>query len=294
MKTITVRIKGGLGNQLFCYSAARRLAIVNDAELIIDDVSGFARNMNYPRKYALDVFNISARKALPNERFEPFERYRRAAMKLISKIQSFDSRSYIEQRTMDFDDRILLLRPSKNLYLDGYWQSESYFLDVKQQIRDDLRVVMPLDDFNQKIAEEMQGSISVGIHVRWFSSFGESNSRNVSAEYYKRAIIKMEESLNKPRYYLFSDNVTAASLALNLPADRLTLVSHNHGDDNAYVDLWLMSKCKHFITANSTFSWWGAWLGSTQDRVVITPNLSMDGVGSWGFSGLIPDRWIKL
>ena len=82
---LIARIKGGLGNQLFCYAAARRLALVNNAELVIDDVTGFVRDRQYRRQYALDRFQIPARKATPAERMEPFERYRRGVAKFVAR-----------------------------------------------------------------------------------------------------------------------------------------------------------------------------------------------------------------
>lgn len=94
-KVIT-RIKGGLGNQLFCYAAARRLALVNNADLVIDNKTGFTRDYLYGRRYMLDRFNILARKATPSERMEPFERYRRGLAKWVSRRQNFEERSYVE------------------------------------------------------------------------------------------------------------------------------------------------------------------------------------------------------
>ena len=96
VKVIT-RIRGGLGNQLFCYAAARRLAVINDAELVIDDVTGFIRDQEYRRKYHLDVFNIPARKASPSERMEPFERIRRGIAKFMSSRKTFERKGYIVQ-----------------------------------------------------------------------------------------------------------------------------------------------------------------------------------------------------
>ena len=109
-RKIITRIKGGLGNQLFCYAAARRLALVNSAELVIDDVTGFVRDHNYRRRYALDHFHIPARKATPAERLEPFERYRRGLMKWSSRRKQFAERRYVEQEGEDFDHRLLALK----------------------------------------------------------------------------------------------------------------------------------------------------------------------------------------
>lgn len=96
------------------------------------------------------------------------------------------------------------------------------------------------------------------MHVRWFDLPGINLGNNVSTYYYHRAIAMMEQRINAPHYFLFSDNLEAVHSKLDLPEGRVTFVSNNDGDDNAYADLWLMSQCKHFITANSTFSWWGA------------------------------------
>ena len=104
-------VVGGLGNQLFCYAAARRLALVNDAELVINDVTGFARDHVYKRRYQLDHFNIPCRKATPAERLEPFFRFRRPWMRRSNRAVPFEKRRYICEESMDFDPRLLLVKP---------------------------------------------------------------------------------------------------------------------------------------------------------------------------------------
>lgn len=294
MRKILARIKGGLGNQLFCYAAARRLALVNSAELVIDAVTGFARDHQYKRKYALDHFHIPVRKATPVERLEPFERYRRGVKKWIARRKSFSERSYLEQESLEFDERLLTFKVSGCVYLDGFWQSEGYFKDVEQTIRADLRIVPPGDILNQRMAEEIRDSQAVALHVRWFDAPGSSAAHNVAADYYQRAIALAESKLQSPRYFLFSDNPEAARTKLTLPEGRVIFVCHNLDEENAYADLWLMSQCRHFITANSTFSWWGAWLGETHNSMVITPGELRGQITAWGFSGLIPERWITF
>lgn len=292
MKKIVTRIKGGLGNQLFCYAAARRLAIKSNAELVIDDVTGFARDFLYQRKYGLHRFNIQARKATPSERFEPHERVRRSLKKFISRHQSFANRSYIEQEGNDFDHRLINLNVNRTIYLDGYWQSEKYFKSIENIIRQDLQITPPDDELNMNMAYKIAKTISVAIHVRWFDESGGTS--NISVDYYHDAISFMERKFNSPHYFLFSNNPNLVRKYLDLPKGRVTFISHNIGDENAYADMWLMGLCQHFITANSTFSWWGAWLGGGANKTVITPALEISGIGSWGFKGLIPDDWIRI
>lgn len=293
-KRVITRIKGGIGNQLFCYAAARRLAVANDAELVIDDVSGFARDHQYQRQYALEHFHIPVRKATPTERLEPFERYRRGLMKLLSRRKPFGERLYLEQEGRGFDARLLSLKVKGTLYLDGYWQSEGYFKDVEQSIREDLRIIPPADPLNQRMAEEIRDSNSVVLHVRWFNVPDSEGTHNVLGDYYQHAIALIESKVETPRYFVFSDDPEAAREKLALPEERVTVVSHNRGGENAYADLWLMAQCRYFITANSSFSWWGAWLGGSTDKIIITPKLQIKGKAAWGFKGLVPDIWIKV
>jgi hypothetical protein len=290
---IIVRVKGGLGNQLFCYAAARRLALANGAELLIDHITGFERDRQYQRRYALDHFRIPVRQATASERMEPLARYRRGLAKFIAQRRPFPLRRYVEQEGIDFDPRLLAYRVQGTVYLDGLWQSEDYFKDVEQTIRADLRILPPEDPVNLAMAERIRNCCAVAVHVRWFDPpCNEVSEHNVSVSYYCRAIAEIERKVGNPHYFLFSDDPNAARSRLGFPEDRTTYVDHNRGDQNAYADLWLMSQCKHFIIANSTFSWWGAWLGKTPDTLVICPRqTSLSGMQGWGFSGLIPSAW---
>jgi hypothetical protein len=286
-------IVGGLGNQLFIYAAARRLALINNAELVLDDVSGFTRDYVYQRHYQLDHFHISARKATPRERLEPFPRVRRYIYRRYSRRLPFDSRSYLQQESQDFDPRLLTLKFQGTLYLEGYWQSENYFKDVEATIRKDLCIIEPTDSSNQRMATKIRGSNSVALHIRFFTPIGQANdnSTNVNQEYYQGAISKIENLFSNPHYFIFSDQPDSVNKLIPLSDDRMTLVKHNKGDNNAYSDLWLMTLCRHFIIPNSTFAWWGAWLASHPQKVVISP---ITEAGGWNKKGLIPSSWLSL
>jgi hypothetical protein len=294
MSKIIVRIKGGLGNQLFSFAAARRMALVNGAELVIDDVSGFVRDDAYKRHFQLDHFNINCRKATANERMEPFSRVRRFLKRARNKSCSFGQRTYIQQEIVDFDPRILHIKPRETLHLEGYWQSQDYFMDVEKMIRSDLEINPPADIMNLSMGSKIRNSLAVAVHVRFFDAPNELGGHNAPSDYYSRAVAQMEALVPGAHYFLFSDRADVARACIPLPEERITCVSHNQGDINAYADLWLMSQCRHFIIANSTFSWWGAWLACAPDKIVMSPDMDLTGKAAWGFKGLLPNEWVKL
>lgn len=295
MSKIISRIFGGIGNQLFCYAAARRLALKNNAELVIDDVSGFVHIRDFQRQYQLDHFSISCRKAIASERLEPLSRIRRYLKRACNYCRPFKERSYIRQEGIDFDPRLLEVKPHGTLYVEGYWQSEDYFKDVEGTIRADLQIPYPVDVVNLTLGARIRDCLAVAVHVRFFDEPNEIGRNNVPDDYYARAVEQMEVLAPNAQYFIFSDCPAAARVRIPLPDDRITCVSHNRGDKNACADLWLMTQCRHFIIANSTFSWWGAWLAGHAKKYVIAPGLEMrGGKMSWGFKGLLPKEWIKI
>ena len=295
MNKIVLRVLGGLGNQLFCYAAARRLALVNNSELVIDDVSGFAFDDVYQRHYQLNHFNIPCRKATSAERLQPFPRVRRYLKRRWNQQIPFDLRRYVLQEVIDFDPRLLQFKPKNTVYLEGYWQSENYFKDVADTIRQDLQITPPTDAVNLAMAAQIRSCKAVAVHVRFFDEPSAAGINNAPDDYYTRAVHAMEQIAPNAHYFIFSDQAEAARGRVPLADDRFTLVSHNQGDAQAYADLWLMTQCQHFIIANSTFSWWGAWLAANAHKQVIAPGFEIRlGKMWWGFKGLLPDAWIKL
>jgi len=296
---IIARMFGGLGNQLFIYAAARRLAQVNNAELVLDAVSGFTFDAVYRRHYQLDHFNISCRKATSEERLEPFSRLRRKILQRWNQHKPFDQRAYLVQQSIDFDPRLLQFKPEGTVYLEGYWQSERYFKDVEAIIRQDLQIIPPTDEANLNMADCIRKCTSVALHVRFFDKSQSEDMDNSLGNYYIRALDAMERMAPTAHYFVFSDQPEVARSQIPLPDARITLVSHNQGDENAYADMWLMTQCQHFIIANSTFSWWAAWLREQYHAGtnVIAPKNYIDpknNITAWGFPGLLPDRWDLL
>ena len=295
MRAVILRISGGLGNQLFCYAAARRLALVNEVEVVLDDISGFSYDTLYQRRYQLNHFNISSRKATSVERLEPLSRVRRYIKRRWNQRKPFMQRRYVVQEGLDFDSRLLDFKLNDLVYLEGYWQSENYFKDVAVIIRQDLQISSPTDAANLAMAAQIRGCTAVAVHVRFFDEPHASGINNAPDDYYNRAVEAMERLATGAHYFIFSDQPEFARDRIKLPDDRITMVGHNQDDELAYADLWLMTQCQHFIIANSTFSWWGAWLAVNPAKQVIAPGFEMrQGKMWWGFKGLLPSEWIKI
>jgi Glycosyl transferase family 11 len=289
---IIVRISGGLGNQLFTYAAARRLSLVNNAELVIDDETGFLRDI-HQRSYGLDVFSISARKATDREKLKPFGRIRRRILRTQAKRIPFIQRAYIYQEELDFDSRLLQLQPQGTVYMEGYWQSENYFVDVANTIRSDLRLSSALNAPNLDTEAAIRNCCAIALHVRWFNPPG-TTGQNAPSDYYRRAVAFFESRIRQPHYFVFSDNAEATRKHLPLPVRNATYVNHNDPDSSPYADLWLMSQCDHFIIANSTFSWWGAWLAANPHKIIVAPSVATVSAPAWTFRGLIPEAWHRI
>lgn len=296
MAKLVVRLKGGLGNQLFEFAAGFRLAHVNGAELVLDSVSGFSRDRQYRRQFALNDFAQSARLATPAERLEPLERYRRGWHMWRSRRQDFVARSYLEQEGIAFDPRLLDLRFSGTVYLDGLWQSEQYFADVAGLIRSELEIVSPMDRLNkQTLAAITEKSSSVAVHYRDFDASATSRGNNVGRDYYDKAFSEMLSRLDSPHFFVFTDSLVDPPLPSEVDPRAVTRIRANSPTSGAVEDLRLIRSCRHFITANSTFSWWGAWLGTRPNSIVTTPRFEASGtVTAWNFDGLIPRGWLIL
>ena len=196
------------------------------------------------------------------------------------------------------DDRILGFEPRDGCYIDGLWQNEKYFKDIPDILRKDLTFSAPKDPLNVDMQVAMRESNSVGLHVRWFEPVGASAVNNISVDYYNRALDVIEDKVENPQYFIFSDDPSAAIKKLRLENRNVVLVDHNIGETGAHSDMWLMSNCKHMITANSTFSWWGAWLIQDANKVVIYPNPIQEDVGTtkapWNLTGSQPLGWVGV
>jgi hypothetical protein len=210
-------------------------------------------------------------------------------VKWVSKGKPYNKRKYVEQNLVDYDPRLLEFKINGTLYLEGYWQSENYFKDIESLIRNDLQVVSPINTENKLLGEKIMNEDAVCLHVRMFNKTDVSGPHNLSKDYYHRAIKRLEVDYLPSHYYVFSENPEFAKRVLPSTLKKVIYVTHND-HSQAYADLRLMSLCKAFVTANSSFSWWGAWLSGSEH--VVAPDIMLNSTGPyWGFKGLIPEYW---
>lgn len=290
---VVIKPIGGLGNQMFQYAVGRHLAHLLGTELKLD-ISGY-ENCNL-RKYELGSFNIVENFASPREVKTLTSQKNGALARLVQCLlrrPKDRAPSHIRESYFHFDSEILNL--PNNVYLDGYWQSEKYFNNIEDVIRKEFAITVLQTGKNQKMAELISSRESVSLHVRredYVSNLHTSKVHGTCGlDYYARAIAEIYSRVDSPHFFVFSDDVewSKANLDISHP---VVFVDHNNAL-RSYEDLRLMSQCRHHIIANSSFSWWGAWLNPDSDKTVIAPDrwFNKEDIDT---TDLLPESWIKL
>jgi hypothetical protein len=188
-----------------------------------------------------------------------------------------------------------ILRLTDNISLDGYWQSEKYFSDIAPVIRSDFTVRVEPEGLNREVASVINGCNAISIHFRRgdYVTDAKIAARHGACtnDYFIKAVELIKARVERPHFFVFSDDPAWVREHFTIP-HTMTLVDHN-GPDKAHEDLRLMSLCRHHIIANSSFSWWGAWLNPRPDKIVIAP-LRWFNDPTVDTSDLIPESWLRI
>jgi len=283
---IIAELKGGLGNQLFIYAATRQLSVKYKIPLILDNLSEFVNDAKYKRIYLLNNLKISAFPAKYNDCFLSLKR----------KIQKYFI-TYLATRGIFYgkwrvinEFQIKYINPCCKNYITGYWQSEKYFIGIKKTIRKEFR---PLEQIVQKVCYErciiQKHSNSVAVCIRKGADRPHQNSSlETNVEFYKAALFRLSSQHPDAHVFVFSDNPFWVSdyFRCRIP---YTVISYKPESWRAVEDLCLMMSCKHFVIGNSTFHWWGAWLGERTGSQIFVPKRFAE-----AYPNFYPKRWQRI
>ncbi len=282
---IAVRLIGGLGNQMFQYAAGRALAERLGTELLLD-TRDFEHYSLYD--YGLHKFAISTTVASPVQ-LARWPSWIRRGSRLLRRI-GIHTRWYAE---IQFQYDAAWESIPDGTMIDGYFQSERYFSDITESLRVEFVPVDLLSQQNAHYAELARDCESVAIHVRRGDYVTNLNALKVhgvcSPDYFETAITYMRERLENPRFFVFSNDMAWARENLEL-GDNAVFVTGNERDPE--IDIHLMAQCRHHIIANSSFSWWGAWLNPSENKMVVAPERWF--AKPMDTSDLIPRQWMRL
>ena len=273
---IIVVINGQLGNQMFQYALGRHLQLRGRK---VHYYTGYYQ-VHPEYDFALTrLFGLVLPKATTNEVLACREDRHRLIDRVRRKIFGRHERVFSEVGSKSYDYRPDVFDFKMGL-IDGYWQSEKYFLSIADTIRKDFKFP-EASTRNKVLAVEMSESLSVGIHVRRGDYLGCFPVMDES--YYFPAMAYFIEKYGNVHFYVFSNDMDWCRI--HLKAEKITFVDWNTGKGSPF-DMWLMTQCKHNIIANSSFSWWGAWLNQNAEKEVIAPK-------SWFYHAATPDIYCK-
>lgn len=296
-KRVTTDLVGGLGNQLFQYAVARTIALKTGAVVTLNlewfDAVQFDKK-NTVRRYALSPFDLPVELKRPWPGRLRIVYWLRSARSLLRRVLSFVGMSkIIRERKFSFDSNILRAEPPVRLI--GYWQSWKYFDDVATVLRKEIGTPRRLSQESAAMMSRIVNSDAICVHIRrgdYISNPVANQAHGTcSLAYYQHGLDYVSASLERPHVFVFTDDVawSCENFSTHLP---LTVVDINP-PERAHEDLWLMAACRHFVIANSSLSWWGAWLSLSAGKKVVCPDRWFNNVDH-DTSDLLPPDWVRM
>lgn len=288
-----VNILGGLGNQMFQYALALALQYKckDMSEVRIDPRAfrGYPIHNGYELKR---IFNVEIPEATISEVMKVAYPYLNYRIWQLCRLLPKRSTMKYEWKSMAYDESVLI--DTRDRYLIGYWQTERYF----RSIRNEILKAFAFPSFtsnsqNETLSKELQQRRSIAVHIRRGDYLKISNTSGIcTIDYYKKAIAYMQGASSPELFAIFSDDIDwcMEQFGAIIGNADTRFVNWNKGKES-YRDMQLMSLCKHNIIANSSFSWWGAWLNNNPNKIVIAPSRWMN---SEGWSEIIPKDWITI
>jgi hypothetical protein len=293
---ILLRQKSGLGNQLFQYAAGMYFAQRYAAELeIIQEPQEFALSYGHPRPFLLKKFSITT----PVRQRNGIDRllcstaaHKQPLAKLARRITGTLTYKPHFETDWIFLPALPVSSRTRAIYLDGYFQAYKYATTMEHQLRKELALRDAPTGKNTEVLEQIQSYESpVSLHVRrgdYTAIYGGRDALPMT--YYENAIQQIHELIRNPIFFVFSDDI--AFCREHLPAGEDYIFIDHNNETEAHEDLRLMSSCHHHIIANSSFSWWGAWLNPDHGKIVVAPDRWLD--PTVPCLDLVPPSWQRI
>ena len=283
---IIMEIKGGLGNQMFQYALGYKLTLLG--KTVKYDISSYIMKGQFPRKLELSLFDLKLPIATEKELIH-MGCGNSIWGKICRKGGWGKNRIYTEDIDKGYQSSLFLM---DDIYLDGYWQSEKYFKDIRTDILNIYKIPDSFYRENEDLLTEIEQTNSVSLHVRRGDYLSDQNKKIYGGictrYYYESALEIVRQKLKDIKIYIFTDD--PQWVKTNFADKDAVVVEVNIKKNNAF-DLFLMSKCKANIIANSSFSWWGAWLNQNTDKIVVSP-------GKWfnnhDIADVVCEEWLTV
>jgi hypothetical protein len=291
---VIIKLQGGLGNQMFQYAFGISLATTKKQKLYFDLTflkEPVLDNSYTKRNYELDIFkNIKIKSISP---ILLFLNRNIVTWKIANKLGCKTLSNYYEQ-TFSFDENIG--KEVNSCLYDGYWQSYKYFSNHIDLIKKSfIFSENSLNIYNLTILNTIRECSSCSIHIRradYLSKNALNYHGTCSLDYYQKAIKLICRSINSIHFFIFSDDYNWAKENIKVIVENSMLIEGNY-NNNSWIDMFLMSQCSHNIIANSSFSWWSAWLNENPNKIIVAPQ-------DWfvektlNTSDLLPKEWVLL
>lgn len=300
-KRIIVKVAAGLGNQMFMYAHAMALAKKLNCKLYIDDTSGYfqKKNRTLGRVYRLNLLEIRATTIEDKYKYDNyFTHFVKKLLKFLDRFkfkksflnehENLKKLTFFKKNKTSFSDQI---------YIEGYFESEKYFLDYRKNLIQEFGVKSKFIDKNNKYIKMLEDSNSVSIHVRRnrfvepkiFSDRGTQPKKNINLDdifdYIHKSITFFKSTIENPKFFIWSNNFI--DLEKIFDKKKFVFIENN----NTIMDFYLFNYAKHFIVNPSTFHWWGAWLNTNHRKICVRPPDFLNPSNNINFW---PDGWKKI
>tara|TARA_B100000401_G_scaffold424726_1_gene353768 strand:- start:81 stop:1010 length:930 start_codon:yes stop_codon:yes gene_type:complete len=307
-KNLIIRISNGLGNQLFMYASAYAMSKELGRKLLIDNESSFYSNKNISF-YLLNNFNITAEIASDNKKFKSLYGYLKRKFLLKTDLFRKNKLFYIEKKNKDkitnYNDDFKNKFFDNNMYVEGYFESEKYFLNYKRSLSNEFKFKNPDIYKNNLYFDNISKSNSVALCIRqnrFIEGINNNNEVNrkkswnytlEQIEYINKSVQIIKSKISNAKFFLWSNDFqNLESNFFDFDYQNINLNNVNDSIDKTILGLYLLTNCKHYVVTGSSFNWWGAWLSANQNKIIIRPshfkNFTFNNKDLW------PENWLSV